>query len=81
MSIHKKALFYGYNRYFEPPVHENGRFYGREAKKQHPVHKKGAKRGRDEEIKKRYPIWSISRKYLVMRCPIRSGMTYPSLPA
>ena len=32
MSIHKKALFYGYNRYFEPPVHENGRFYGREAK-------------------------------------------------
>ena len=28
MSIHKKALFYGYNRYFEPPVHENGRFYG-----------------------------------------------------
>ena len=30
MSIHKKALFYGYNINFVPPIHENGRFCGQD---------------------------------------------------
>ena len=47
MSIHKKALFYGYNRYFEPPVHENGRFYGRSDKIDGIVQKIGPFLGRE----------------------------------
>ncbi len=30
MSIHKKALFYGYNRYFKTPVRESSHFYGQD---------------------------------------------------
>ena len=36
MSIHKKALFYGYHRHFEPPVHKSSHFYGQGQKRDTP---------------------------------------------
>ena len=76
MSIHKKALFYGYNRCF---VHGFDCLVDKQLSRIPSVHryvslvdKQGKARVRN---KKRYPKRSISCNYSVMRCPIRSGMT------
>ena len=57
------------------PVHGNGRIHGWEAVFEVSIQKKGCFSGREDINKKRDTPKGCLCSYLVMRCPIRSGMT------